>query len=81
VEFEREMGDDLPNSEVADQIHEDLLVKRLTDSDSTGFSNDLEKEASGDEVPKTSSRRVFLQARYAHELMIQSWWTDNCLIH
>jgi len=55
VEFEREMGDDLPNSEVADQIHEDLLVKRLTDSDSTGFSNDLEKGASVDEVPKTAS--------------------------
>ena len=29
-----------------------------------------------------SSRTVPAQPwRYAHELMIQSWWTDNCLIH
>jgi len=39
------MSDDLPNSDVADQLHDDLLVKRLTDGDSTGFSNDLEKGA------------------------------------
>src|SRR5437870_651942 len=45
------MSDDLPISDVAD----DLLVKRLTDSDNTGFSNDLEKGASVDEVPKTAS--------------------------
>ena len=38
------MSDDLPISAVADQLHDDLLVKRLTDSDNTGFSNDLEKE-------------------------------------
>ena len=57
------MNDDLANSYVADQLHYDLLVKRLTDTDNTGFSNDLEKAASVDEVPKTASRRVFLQAR------------------
>jgi len=57
------MSDDLPNSDVADQLHDDLLVKRLTDSDNTGFWNDLEKGASVDEVPKTASRRVFLQPR------------------
>jgi hypothetical protein len=34
-------------------------MKRLTDSDNTGFSNDLEKGASVDEVAKTASRRVF----------------------
>jgi len=57
------MSDDLPNSEVVDRFHNDLLVKRLTDSDNMGFSNDLEKRASLDEVPKTVSRRVFLQPR------------------
>jgi hypothetical protein len=49
------MSDDLPISDFADQLHDDLLVKRLTDSDNTGFSNDLEKGASVDEVPKTAS--------------------------
>ena len=38
------MSNDLPNSEVFEQFHNDLLVERLTDSDSTGFRNDLEKE-------------------------------------
>jgi len=57
------MSDDLPNSKVVDQFHNDLLVKRLPDSDNTGFSNDLEKGASLDEVPKTASTRVFLQPR------------------
>jgi hypothetical protein len=57
------MSDDLPNSDVADQLHDDLFVKRLTDSDNTEFSNDLEKRVSVDEVPKTAFRRVFLQPR------------------
>jgi len=57
------MSDDLPNSDVVDHLHNDLLVKWLTDGDSTGFSNDLEKETSADEVPKNPSRRVFLQPR------------------
>jgi len=57
------MSDDRPNSEMVDQLHHDLLVQRLTDSDSTGFLNVLEKGASADEVPKTVSRRVFLQPR------------------
>ena len=57
------MSDDLPISDFADQLHDDLLMKRLTDSDNTGFSNDLEKGASVDEVAKTASRRVFLQPR------------------
>jgi hypothetical protein len=57
------MSDDLPISDVADQLHDDLLVKRLTDSDNTGFSNDLENGTSVDEVAKTASRRVFLQPR------------------
>ena len=59
------MSDDLPIFDFADQLHDDLLMKRRTDSDNTGFSNDLEKGASVDEVPKTASRRVFLQPRYA----------------
>ena len=57
------MSDDLPNSDVADQLHDDLLVKWLTDSNNTGFSNNLEKGTSVYEVPKTASTRVFLQAR------------------
>ena len=59
------MSDDLSNSEVVvDQFHNDLLVERLPDSDSMGFANDLEKDASLDEVPKTASTRVFLQTPY-----------------
>jgi hypothetical protein len=57
------MSNDLPNSDVADQLHYDLLVKRLTGGDNTEFSNDLEKGASVDEVSKTVSRRVFLEPR------------------
>jgi hypothetical protein len=57
------MNDDLPNSDVADQLHDDNLVKRLIDTDNTEFSNDFEKGASVDELPKTPSRRVFLQPR------------------
>ena len=53
------MSDDLPISDFADQLHDDLLVKRLTDSDNTGFSNDLEKGASVHEVPKTASGGFF----------------------
>jgi len=58
------MSDDLPSSEVVDQINNDLLVERLTDSNGTRFSNDLEQRASVDEVLKTASRRVFLQPRW-----------------
>ncbi len=57
------MSDDLLKSDVADQLHDDLLEERITDSGNTGFSNDLEKRASVDEVPKTASRRFFLQPR------------------
>ena len=57
------MRDDLSNSDVADYLHDDLLVERLTDSDSAGFSNDIVKAARVDEVLKTDSTRVFLQAR------------------
>jgi len=57
------MSDDLPNSDVADQLHDDLFVKRLTDSGNTEFANDLEKRVSVDKVPKTAFRRVFLQPR------------------
>lgn len=65
MEFKRDMSDDLLNSDVADQLHDNLLVKRLTDSDNTEFSNDVEKGASLDEGSKTASRRVFLQPRWA----------------
>ena len=63
LEFKRDMSDDLPNSDVADQLHDDLFVKRLTDSGNTEFANDLEKRVSVDKVPKTAFRRVFLQPR------------------
>jgi hypothetical protein len=55
------MSDDLLNSEVVDQFHNDLLVERLTDSDGTEISNDIEKRATFEEAPKTASWRVFLQ--------------------
>ena len=45
VEFKLDMSDDLPNSDVADQRHYDRLLKRITDSDNTGFSNGLEKRS------------------------------------
>ena len=57
------MSDDLQDCEVVGQFHADLLVERLPDSDSAGFSNDLEKDASLDAAPKTVARRVFLQTR------------------
>jgi hypothetical protein len=57
------MSDDVPNFDVDDQLHYDLLVKRLTDSDSTEFSNDLEKGASMDKVLKAAFGKVFLQPR------------------
>jgi hypothetical protein len=65
------MSDDLPISDVADQLHDDLLVKRLTDSDNTGFSNDLEKERAWTRYRKpplggfsTASLGVWHRARY-----------------
>jgi len=61
------MSDDVPNSDVDDQLHYDLLVKRLTDSDSTEFSNDLEEGASMDEVLNAAFRRVFYSlVRYSN---------------
>jgi muramidase (phage lysozyme) len=57
------MSGDLPNFDVADQLHDDLLVKWLTDSNNTGFANNLEAGTSVDEVPKTTSTWAFLQAR------------------
>jgi hypothetical protein len=53
------MSDDLPNFDVADQLHDDLLVKWLTDSNNTGFANNLETGTSVDEVPKTTSKESF----------------------
>ena len=57
------MRNDLPNSDVAGHLRDDLLVTQLTDSGNAGFSNDLEKGPSINELPKTASKRVFLQAR------------------
>jgi hypothetical protein len=57
------MSADLPNSDVADQIHHDLFVNQITDNDNTEFPNDLEKGASVNGVLKTAFRRVFLRAR------------------
>ena len=47
------MHDDLPNSDGADHLLDDLLVDRQTDSDSAGFWSDLQKRASVDELLKT----------------------------
>jgi hypothetical protein len=65
------MSDDVPNSDVDDQLHYDLLLKRFTDRDSTEFPNDLEKGASMDEVLKAAFRRVFLQARLGNPFIIR----------
>src|SRR5262245_53211366 len=47
------MRDDLPNSDVAGQLHDDLFVTWFTDSDNVGFANDLEKGPSVNELSKT----------------------------
>jgi hypothetical protein len=57
------MRNDLPDSDVADHLLDDLLVERLAGNDSAGFSRDLEKRSGVDELPKSASTRVFLQAR------------------
>jgi hypothetical protein len=57
------MSDDLRNSAVADQLHDDSLVKWFTDSNDTGYSTDLGKGASVEEMLKPASRRIFLQLR------------------
>jgi len=44
------MSDDPRKSEIVNQFHDDFLVERLPDSNSTGFSNELEKDASHDKV-------------------------------
>src|SRR5438046_8991968 len=68
------MSDYLPISDFADQLHDDLLVKRLTDSDNTGFSNDLEKGARVDEVAKTASGGFFYSlVRWPHSQMLRIW--------
>jgi hypothetical protein len=47
------MSGDFLNSDVADHLHGDLLVERLTDSDNIKVRGDLEKEGRLYEVPKT----------------------------
>jgi hypothetical protein len=39
------MSDDLPISDFADQLHNDLLVKRLTDSDNSRIFERLRKRS------------------------------------
>ena len=51
------MGDDLPNSDVADQFHADLFLKLLTDSDNTEFRTTWKKERAWTGA-KTASRKV-----------------------
>lgn len=55
------MSDDLLNSDVADQRHDDRRVERLTDGDSTAVAGDLQNAIRLDEVPETVAMRVFLQ--------------------
>ncbi|HSC95847.1 MAG TPA: hypothetical protein VLC73_12845 [Burkholderiales bacterium] len=56
------MRDDFLNSYVADQLHDDLLVERLTDGDSTAVAADLEKAVSLDDVPKSVAKKFFSTA-------------------
>ena len=61
------MSDDLPNSDVADQLHDDLFVKRLTDSDNTEFSNDLEKRVRVGRGAENSFQEGFSTASLAYK--------------
>ena len=58
------MRDDFLNSYVADQLHDDLLVERLTDGDSTAVAADLEKAVSLDDVPKSVAKKVFFYSLF-----------------
>jgi hypothetical protein len=59
----RYISDDLFDFDIADQLHHDLVVGRLTVSHSTEVSGDLEKGACFGGVPKIASNRLFLQPR------------------
>ena len=57
------MSDDHFDSDIADQLCHDLLLARLTDSDSTEVSDDVQKTVVLTGVLKTASSRLFLQSR------------------
>jgi len=50
------MSNDFLNSDVADHLHGNLLVERLTDSDNIRVRGDLEKEGRLHEVEKTVAK-------------------------
>jgi hypothetical protein len=53
------MSNDFLNSDVADYLHGDLLVERLTDSDNLRVQGDLEKEGVFTRSRKPSLRGFF----------------------
>jgi hypothetical protein len=61
------MSDALIDSEIADQLHGDLFVKRFTASDSTGVLGDLEKAPCFGESSKSGSNGLFVQPRWASD--------------
>ena len=61
--IQRDLSDDHVNSDVVDHLGHDLLVERLTDSDSSIFCGGLKKAMSFFEVMKIPAKRVFLHLR------------------
>jgi len=61
--IKRDLSDDHVNSDVVDHLGHDLLVERLSDSDSSIFRGGLKKAMSFCEVRKISAKRVFLHLR------------------
>jgi hypothetical protein len=57
------MSHDEVDFDFADQAHHDLLLARLTQSDSARVSGDIEEATTFLEVPKIASNRAFLQSR------------------
>jgi len=57
------MSDALLDSAIADQLHRDLVVKRLTASDSTRVLGDLGKALAFGEAPKSARNGLFVQPR------------------
>jgi hypothetical protein len=65
IAIEFDLSDDHVNSDVVDHLGHDLLVERLTDSDSSIFRGGLKKAMRFGMVRKILAKRVFLHLRYA----------------
>ena len=59
------MSDASFDSVIADELHRDLVVKRLTTSDSTEVLGDLGKALGFGAPLKSASNRLFVQPRWA----------------